>query len=184
MYKEPEYAQSRIGGTIVLYGKVPVYVESVEHDMTCIVRLDLDSERVKSIPFDDLNVLAPKLGFINSNGRAFYLSRKPLRNDWRQGLRPNQVVIITDKRVEGRVSHSMIMNCIKGEFPSKLKAVGMLNAGWRSVALSRELCLYKKDNGNHELHYTWHGKVGARVGKELTLDEGSEHLKHLLRGIK
>lgn len=186
MYKDAEYARSRLQGTIVLHGSIPVYVEEVEHDMTCIVRIDIDSNQVKPIPFDDLNVLAPKLGYVNLQGKAHYVSRKPLRNDWRQGLRPSQCVILNGKRgvVGGHVSHSMIIDCIKGEFPSKRKALAMMKEGWKSVALSREFCLHRDDDGAHELHYTWHGKVGVMKGKDLTLDDGNEHLEYLLGDIK
>jgi len=47
MYKEPDYADSRIRSTIVRLGDKPVYVQRVHGDMTCDVMKDFGIEVIR-----------------------------------------------------------------------------------------------------------------------------------------
>lgn len=178
MYKEADYAGSRINHTIVRLGDEPVYVHEVYGDMTCAVsNADGDDKRVS---LDDLNVLAPPLGFFNHNGTANYLSRRPLRNDYRQGIRTSQLVILKGHMGEVRRTH--VMRCIKGEYPTLSSALDKISEGAESVAISRDLCL-EGGNGSINLCYKWYGEVGTIVKGEVVLSEGNEHLQYCLKGL-
>jgi len=74
MYKDAEYADSRIRGTIVLCEGKPVYVKRVHGDMTCTILLDIDDGEETSVSINKLKVLAPALGFTNTRRGAVYIS--------------------------------------------------------------------------------------------------------------
>lgn len=182
VYKDSEYADSRLRGTVVLLNGTPVYVTRVNDDLTCTVRNDEDDDEGEfRVECDDLNVLAPKLGFVNSGGRALYLSRKPMRCDWRQGLRPAQITILTG-RIGNRPTFRDIMKCLRGEYKKLPASIRLLSEGHSSVAISRELCLVKKRN-LIEVHYCWRGRVGTLSKKVITLDGKHKHLSYLLEGL-
>lgn len=176
MYKEPDYADSRLRETIVRHNGTPVYLFYVTNDMIAHVKSDLNSDETTPVHLDELELSAPRLGLVNLRGRVSYLSRKPLRNDYRQGVRPNQIVCLHN-RCERTVKR--IMECIKGEYPTLQKALEMTIDGWSEVAISRELFI-KKRRDVVEVHRSWKGKVGVVEKGSVVFDENKKHLSILL----
>jgi hypothetical protein len=179
MYKEADYAHSRITNTIVRLGTEAVFVRCVRDDMSCEVTSDVDSDESRSVHLDELNPLSPPLGFINWRGRVYYLSRRPMRRDWRQGIRPNQLrcmVGVTD------ITHNMVMDCIRGNtFPTVRYAIGKVVGGKAGVAISRDFAL-KRNGGAVVLMYKWH-KVGIVEDNVIKLNDGCEHLNVKLEAL-
>jgi len=67
MYDEPDYARSRLEGTVVLLNGKAVYVGDVYGDMYCDVYLDLNEGVCERVAVDDLQVLAPPLRICKSS---------------------------------------------------------------------------------------------------------------------
>lgn len=178
MYKEPEYAESRLVDTVVRWGDKPVYVCSVGRDMLCEVRTSLESGESHKVHLDELNVLSPPLGFTNIGAKAYYISRRPTRRDYRQGVRQNQLVCLFGG--EPRITHSTIMKCIKGVFPSLEVALSSIDNGYKSVGISRDLCI----TNTRVIQHCWKGRVGKVIDGALVLDEDKQHLSYLLEKIK
>lgn len=85
-YKDYEYANTRLRGTVVFLGDEPVYIENVDEYG------DFDGGTYHSWGYEELSghvqnldVNPRKLGLINGNRKTDYLTRKPLRY-YKQGL--------------------------------------------------------------------------------------------------
>ena len=91
MYDDARYAQSRLEQTIVRNSdNEPVTVLTVES--TGLGKLicecwDHVKEKEQTYPLDSLNLKPIPLGYMNYRNYCAYLSRMPMRQDWRQGLR-------------------------------------------------------------------------------------------------
>lgn len=142
MYNTSEYADSRIAGTVVLLKRKPVFVERVLRGKAIANTFDAKPRRLLC-KVESLSVLSPNmsLGFYNNNGTAYYLSRKAMRNDWRQGLRPNNVLSIPYKEV----SNSDIASCLLRRYPTFLQAIEKVAAGADSCAWCPDFCVKGKD---------------------------------------
>jgi len=92
MYDDAPYARTRLIGTVVLSKKTPVLVDKITPDLKAVV-VPVLQKKAKPFVVDchELNVLDFTLGFVNVGVSAKFLSRVPLRRDWRQGLRPANV---------------------------------------------------------------------------------------------
>lgn len=91
MYDDPQYAESRLAQTIVRKEDGdPVTVEGVFRNDDGEIICNVYDHRVKLFkhqPLNRLNLKPMPLGYINSGAFPSYLSRRPRRQDWRQGLR-------------------------------------------------------------------------------------------------
>lgn len=85
-YDTSDYAASRLVDTIVRIGQDPVRIISV-NDLAAVEVESLIRARRKRVNFNDLNLEPVQLGYVNYQGQAVYACRMPKRNDWRQGLR-------------------------------------------------------------------------------------------------
>ena len=107
MYDSIDYAKSRLEGSIVITDELkPVRVDRIlynemyggpEHAMclfdTVVEVTDLVELSEIKIPYCRLNFRDIKLGFLPRDLYSdIYLSRLPLRNDWRQGIRDGSVI--------------------------------------------------------------------------------------------
>lgn len=86
LYDSTDYAQSRLMDTVVRVNGNPVIVVGIA-DLAHIEVQTLIKSRRKTVTMQDLDLEPVELGYVNYNGCAIYASRKPKRQDWRQGLR-------------------------------------------------------------------------------------------------
>ena len=177
MYDCADYASSRLVDTLVRLDGKAVRVVSVEGDIECTVETFPNGER-STIDIDELDLKSPPLGFVNGGGRAYYVARKPMRQDWRQGVRPNSVRSVN---TGSRVSLHTLAKCIDGDFPTFAKASAMLG-DWREVALSREFSISKR-RGSIIINYKWYGSVGVIVGGKVSLTDGYQYLSKEVEGL-
>ena len=86
-----EYADSRVRGTIVRYEGEPVQVDNIFRDdetgePTAVLKV-LKSGRGSTAPLAALDLEPFKLGYVNYALSASYISRMPMRRDYKQGMR-------------------------------------------------------------------------------------------------
>lgn len=87
--KDTAYASSRLLGSIIGYNGQPHYVkDSNEKDF--YLSHTLTGEEVK-VPFDQLDLSNPELGYVNYDSISCYVMRRPLRK-YLQGLTPYNTV--------------------------------------------------------------------------------------------
>ena len=172
MYIEGDYAESRLAGTLVRHNDVPVYVRGVNSSLVCFVRDVLQGNEYE-VSIDDLNLKSPPLGFVNDGHSCFYISRRPMRRDWRQGVRTNTVVNQTVKDMQ--VSKRTIALCMKGKYPKKSVALSKLRTGVREIAISREFSLSMLGK-KVMVNYKWYGTVGNLTPKGVSLQPKWKYL--------
>lgn len=90
LYKDKGYANGRLQGTIVRRKKIPVLVREIRGDAVSALNMVTKEEEVFN--YKELDITPVPLGYVNFNKHAFYLTRSPVRNDWRQGLRDRSMV--------------------------------------------------------------------------------------------
>lgn len=173
MYKDAEYANSRLYETIVRLNGEPVMVGHVHGNMTCTISRDGEEEVVL---LDDLDLSAPPLGYVNYRRGAVYLSRKPMRRDWRQGIRSSQLVSILDP--DAGISTRMIMSCIRGGSFVPLAEALESFIERNSVALSRTVALINKGDRIAVMH-RW-DEVGIIEDGKIVLTANNTHLKEMM----
>lgn len=157
MYDSKEYATSRLIGTIVRLNNVAVQVEYVNDRMDCQLMNMKSGSTLEEVPLAALNLKSSPLGYVNDGSKCFYLARKPMRRDWRQGLRASNV---TDVLTGRQVSSRSIGRCVNGEFPSIQDALNKLDTYGGMYAVSRDFALKKGRTCIH-IHYKWYGVVGV-----------------------
>lgn len=180
-----EYAASRLDGTIVTLEGQPVYVHSVGVKMVAIVASLKDVQALTQCDAKQLDLHPVKLGYCNMGGRTAYLMRKPMRRDYKQGLRRGNFTSVGDF-VADEVEYTHLSDVILGKYPSfeqvlKLAtgAVKNLNpfkkeakssmAWCREWAMSSEGVLYHKGD-----------VVGSLRDNVPALDEDYTYLRQAL----
>ncbi len=85
LYNDKNYAGERLNGTIVRYNEKAVRVIAIGN-ATAVQYLN--NGVAENVPYARLDLNPVPLGYCNFGGNAIYLSRSPVREDWKQGLRP------------------------------------------------------------------------------------------------
>ena len=168
-----EYANSRLAGTIVRLGEDPVFIHSVAPGMVVdLAKLD-DIYNNYKVPAQELNLVPVPLGMCNFEGTISYLSRMPLRRDWKQGLR-------RENFTSNNVNHAAIpphelAKVIRGQYPSYVEAMELVAKGLKGVAWTRHWAV----SSTGLLHYKW-DVVGKKADNKFVLDEPYRHLYEAL----
>jgi hypothetical protein len=150
MYSDDyEYASSRLSETIVRKGNEPVYIYGVSPGMKVTYQvIDKPGEDPGVCDIDELDLKPVPLGYCNFNKNASYLTRIPMRRDWRQGLRQGNYMSLNG--VDARkIPNTALAKVIKGEYPTFkdcLELVKKLNSvAWhRHWAISNAGGLFHK----------------------------------------
>jgi len=175
MYDSGEYAGTRINQTVVLFKREPVYVEQVRYDKTVVGRTVGRGGHKIEKPLTSMNLTDFRLGYFNSGGVAYYMSRKALRHDWRQGLRLNNVECVPYK---GDIALEDIAVCLRQRLPTFSKAMAKLGAGASSCAWCKDFCITRFQT------ILWKGHpVGAIADDKITLDNKFKFLTKLMKEI-
>jgi hypothetical protein len=112
-----EYARQRLVGTIVRHAGFAVRIIKIySKEEVSIVRLATGVASM--VPLNKLNIKSPPLGYVNTDHGPQYLVRKPKRDDWRQGLRNNNLAIINGRVPIDYLPDRGIARTIRGFYPS------------------------------------------------------------------
>lgn len=191
MYSEDNigYLKGRLEGTIIRMTKcgTPILVNNIHRqgrskNVLMYVNKLLYGHREwsleeDSVLFKDTLLKSPILGNVNTRRGSIFLARKPLRHDWRQGLRPSNVSC----KARGHVGliglqPSYIAQSIHGDFPTFEVALQQAIDNRRNVAFSRKFSIDKEKN-------LWYkeSKVVGNVGTDRpTLENNFFWLKEML----
>lgn len=179
MYTEAHYAKSRLIGTIVRVNLTdePIYIENVYNpEGSDVIEVKCRNIYTKDSPkltyrLSELNLKPVRLGYVNDMGRAYYLTRMPMRRDWRQGLRANNMKVVNGISQPNFMS---IINTIKNIYPSYGVVIDTRDM-YSSRAFCREFSV-ATDN------LLYKGRSVGKIGEDdmPILNEKSQHLKELL----
>lgn len=141
-YKDVPYAISRLVGTIVRYKGEPV--EVIGKDDPHVRIQYLMSKRKDWIDVRRLDINPVPLGYLNSDEfGCTYLSRIPMRSDWRQGLR-QKAIKVSNGLLFDAFDRKDVAKTILNIYPHLKDARNMCD-DVRRVAFAREWCIGSKD---------------------------------------
>lgn len=170
-----EYASSRLDQSVVRHLDVPVMVGPIDRDgSVSLTRLSDGHNYVAKL--EELNLIPVDLGYVNYDNAAHYVMRKPIRRDWRQGLRHNNMVVRNGVPA-GTIPWSNIAKTINNEYPTFEDARLMMKGKrqLQSIAWCRDFCIYR----GWEVVYC-DDVVGKVIEGKVVLNEGFTYLKEAL----
>lgn len=150
LYKDENYANGRLTGTVVRYDSKPVTILAMGGGK--VIASDLVTGNQFEFKYGDkkLNIDPVPLGYINEGTSAYYACRCPVRKDWKQGLRGQTfraIQIGYNTPIQEMLAMVNLGKTILGDYPKLGKVVDILKAGAAmSVAFSRELAFDKAFN--------------------------------------
>lgn len=159
-----QYAAARLIETIITYKGEAVEVYNVKNggkELQVFAEAILTGETF-SDDISEYDLTPVKLGFINDhNYGLLYLSRMPMRADWRQGLRSKNSCVLWGAEEYGRKALAMT---IEGRYPSLEEC----RKDKDTQAWNREFATNKEGT----IFYRHFGAIGNFVGdtKEYLLD--------------
>jgi len=187
--EDREYAASRLDGTIVMCNGLPVEVKSVWHegkerfcDVPKGVMSPVSIKCVMSgdrsiVNLSELDITPVKLGFVNYQGTATYLTRVPMRRDYRQGTRYSNFTNLGGVS-SNDIPYSKIAKTILGDFPSidEAKRDIRRSDSIHTVAVHRRWCIDGEDN----LIYKTLGIVGVITEGRPALNDDHRYLQEVM----
>ena len=156
-----EYARQRLNETIITHQGKAVMVVDVNKQGAkkplLIISTEILTGKQIADSIDNYDLTPVKLGFVNAKNNVGYVARKPLRNDWRQGLRANQVIVPYSSSGKFFIDFKDIAKTIEGIFPTieEIRDMKMMRA------FSRDFSVDKND----DIYYRAFGKVGNFIDK-------------------
>ena len=186
----PEYVNGRLQQTIIrLNTGVPVYCEGTRrsigeerregpiHLWYRPISLSNFGELKKKL-IEEFNLSSPPLGYINYEGAAYFVSRRPMRRDWRQGIRQSNLDVSRSGRT-GQYSFSslypVIIPILK-MYPTYKETVDRVEDVYTDCAFTRNFSL--DDRGR--LWYKGRDVVGEDGGGSPRLFDNFFWLNELL----
>lgn len=170
------YASSRLAGTVVrLLTGEPVIIDDVHPRMVVTaVKLDKLDELIR-VQLSDLNLKPVSLGMCNFKGITTYLCRKPMRRDWKQGLRAGNFTSLTGFPAEA-IPPGDLSKVIRGDYPTIAQVIELFkkDKNIEQLAWCREWAVSR----NGSLHYKGSPNIGELIGIDnCALRGGYEHLR-------
>ena len=93
----------------------------------------------QTLPLSDFNLSSPILGNTNFEGSSSFIMRIPMRNDWRQGIRADNLGTTNKSKHERWRFPNLtpLLIPIKGEYPSYKECIDRVEDIYSSCAFSR-----------------------------------------------
>ena len=159
-----EYVRGRLTGTYVTHTKMGLcHIDEVTTRNGGSYHLHgsrlSDDEVFSGVPIGEFNLSSPTLGYSSDEGSAVFVSRLPLREDWKQGLRGNNLVI-SQKGSMTRPRHnlkSLLKGCILRNYPCFYEAVESVE----DIYESRPFCSQFAVHSSGEVWYKEKTPIGT-----------------------
>lgn len=186
-YIEPEYANNRLTNTIVrvkgtFKSLKPILVCGIDADNIVLYRhLSQVEGKIEKCTLENLEISPVPLGYINCYGYAYYGCRRPMRQDWKQGLRSQNLLTYTNGEkcaIEWAVTfYKSLGECIEGKYPSfKVaieKTVRNPTGKFSGMAFSRDFSV----NKNGGIRYKDHLVGAVDSNNNVLFNEGYEFVE-------
>lgn len=140
MYDDAAYARSRLVETVVMCRGLPVVVDDIRAKTAALRILNTNEQLI--VKADELDITPVKLGYINESNRALYLTRTPMREDWRQGLRARSIRVVGYDSKIYEPAPASLYDTILGIYPKLEYCFSVVKANVAdSFAFSRNFAL-------------------------------------------
>lgn len=198
MYDDIDYARTRLLNTVIRDNNgEPIMVRDLgydEDDDGIILIFNFLSDPYSAygrINLYEANLKPVPLGYLNTSyGSSHYLSRIPVREDWRQGLRPNNMGVQSKYNFSDNNMYSetifmeflpQLGKVIRGEYPSFEESLDrVVNQKYEHVAFSRKFSIYRGlvDDNKFPLIYKGTHIIG-NITKDGKIDKIYDDKKYL-----
>jgi hypothetical protein len=138
------YARERLTDTIVRYNRRAVWVKHITGQGKVTFEY-LSTGTRRTCELHELNLKSPLLGYVNTEKSPSYVVRRPMRRDWRQGLRHNNLTCIgyNARDIRG-IPNADLARTIKGRYPNFKEVMESYELGdVKGLAWSRQWALVK-----------------------------------------
>ncbi len=171
-----EYARTRLNGTVVRHAGQPVFIIEIDADCVCTAQ-HIDSGENFTADLEEFDLTPVPLGWCNiPNGQAVYLQRVPLRRDWKQGLRKENMHAAFGNL--NRINYKHIKACILGEYPTLASAIAKAKKYGLSTAWRRHWAI--STDGVSVLYKDYDSPVGEIVDGQIVLLQKYSYLETCL----
>lgn len=174
-----EYIRGRLVGTVLRIGKEPVLIQgakSYRGKVKIAAEYLLTGVGVE-VGSDEVNFESPPLGYVNYRKDSYYLVRKPMRNDWKQGIRPGNVAFVNQEGFYD-FPHKELGSTILGLYPKFIACKDLIdNNNFEKVAFSRDFALGK------DSLFWYKGLVVGSYKEIVTLDKDFEYLNEYVTEV-
>lgn len=142
MYEEADYANNRLRETVVrLKDGTPILIHECRSDRVSYSPLkvwdDREDMEIKTCKMKDLDIDPVPLGYCNIQGKALYVTRMPMRQDWKQGLRKNNICLSNGQKFPASIG--TLADTIRGNYPSFTEAIMKLKTSVNKNPFNRSL---------------------------------------------
>lgn len=180
-YTDIHYAYNRMERTFFLHRENLVLVtgwDDIEHKL----RLQKKNGTRYYAKIDTLDLTPVSLGYVNHSDTCCFTSRIPMRRDWKQGLRPNNLFLKSLYPEESLEINELtrlydLEDTCLNRYPSYRKCLDYVEETHRASAFSR--CFAVNEDGN--LVYKGAMSVGKiEDERAIKLEKKFTHLKEFL----
>jgi hypothetical protein len=187
MYTDLQYAHSRLVETTILHQRAATLIHKVTLGNKGKLRLhgvELRANKEVADYIDNFDYEPPQLGFSNvpGHGTALYWMRKPMRKDWKQGIRNNNVY--SPNNIGMRFDPRLCLDALEGIYPTLDECIKMneraVGHGFRNShsAFSRHFAI----SNDMKLCYKTHGQVGQLdANGNYLINAGFEWVEEVLQ---
>lgn len=144
-YDTASYAGTRLNETIIRKGKMPIMVSSCEDHSAGKIVVYWNGVVSKDSGADflhDLDLNPVPLGYVNYDGQVIYMTRMPMRSDWKQGMRDRNIV--SHQGYNNELPYRFIGKTIMGDFPKFKTALEAINSDKYAMAFDRDFALDRR----------------------------------------
>lgn len=157
MYKEPSYAKQRLLETIVRVNGKAVVVKDISS--VGVLYKELVTGATNSCTYNELDINPVPLGNYNGYISCLYITRLPMREDWKQGARYNNLRDSYGNSID--FNWTSLGRTIEGIYPSISDCLNRIKKGKASsIAFSRNFAI----NSEYSLLYKMNWTVGKVEG--------------------
>ena len=159
-YSDTVYAHERLAGTLVRHNDTPVLVVEIISNGRALVQPAGGGKMYEVMDYKELDLTPVPLGNINTpEGEVSYIFRIPKRNDWRQGLRTNNMGALGRKTGH---NNGLVARLIRGIYPTVMDCIeSIFNEEASDRAFGRNFSIRKGRNDDYVLVFRNKKEVGT-----------------------
>lgn len=193
MYNNVEYARMRLVGTVIRYKKKLVYImdvwESGDGDGIYCAHRGIGGGNQEEGKLIDYNLTALPLGNVNYGGVSSYMSRIPMRHDWRQGTRAANTLVSNQGShknpsvpIKTLLKSRALSKCVNNIYPTVHECLDSLdNEEVQGIAFSKvfSLTISRDALPGYAVYYKGNTQVGfiKKGQNKIKLFDEYDHLK-------
>ena len=179
LYRDFQYGSNRVNTTIVMYEGKPHQIIDIDNLGRKLISQNLISGRKRILDWDPkkLDITPQQLGYVNlSFGEAQYICRKPMRQDWKQGLRDNNTG--TPKNNRSHFEVKAVTKALMNDYPDLEECYEFCKMGGDSMAFSKNFCL---SHGLKVMYKGWVSIGTVTENMKIEIEKGKEWIEQALQ---